>query len=304
VLSGQNTYTGETDIWSGTLKLGISSGRSLFGGNYSALGRTTDLYINGGTLDLNGHSQTVGNVYVEYRGGYIINSAGSATLTAINSYDFDNGAALTISANLAGGASLTQEGNGTTILSGHNTYTGGTTISAGTIRLGSDTSQTGGTINYGPLGKAGVTITGGTLDLYGHDLYNPVTLNGDFVNVTNLTNTSSTGAAVYGGVVLATGSLNEISAAAGSTLIVASAISGSDPGALLVIGDNSNTGTVILSQANTYAGGTALTGGVLSLGNSAALAGTSSIVFDGGTLQYSSANQTDFSSLFTATAGR
>ena len=63
----------------------------------------------------------------------------------------------------------------------------------------------------------------------------------------------------------------------------------------------SNTSTWSLSGTNTYTGGTAINGGVLSLNSAGALGTTgnisfgSTIVLTGGTLQYTSNNQTDYS---------
>ena len=54
---------------------------------------------------------------------------------------------------ISGSGTLTQAGSGTTILTGANTYTGTTTIGAGTLQIGN-----GGTA--GPLGTGNVTDSG------------------------------------------------------------------------------------------------------------------------------------------------
>ena len=55
-------------------------------------------------------------------------------------------------------------------------------------------------------------------------------------------------------------------------------------------------GTLTLSNTGSWSGGTAINGGILSLNNANALPTTGHIGFGGGTLQYSSVNQVDFSS--------
>jgi autotransporter-associated beta strand protein len=63
------------------------------------------------------------------------------------------------------------------------------------------------------------------------------------------------------------------------------------PGMLTKLG----TGTLTLSNTGSWSGGTALNGGILNLNNPNAL-GSGGLSFGGGTLQYSSSNQVDYSS--------
>ena len=80
------------------------------------------------TLDIDGHNATVGAVTVS--GGSIVNSGGAAAITGA-SYAVQSGL---ISANLSGsGVKLTKTTTALAILSGTNTYTGGTTVSGGTF---------------------------------------------------------------------------------------------------------------------------------------------------------------------------
>ena len=58
--------------------------------------------------------------------------------------------------------------------------------------------------------------------------------------------------------------------------------------------------TFTLSGANTYTGPTTLKNGTLSLGSAGALGMTSTISFTGGTLQFTTANTTDYSSQFSS----
>ncbi len=124
VLSGANTYSGGTTLNSGTLRLGHAS----------ALGASTgNLAVNGGTLNLNAFSPTVGRL--SGSGGVIANlAAGTSTLTTNSS------ANSTFAGSLQNGASgqilaLTKLGTGTLTLSGTNSYTGATTVSAGGLHV-------------------------------------------------------------------------------------------------------------------------------------------------------------------------
>jgi fibronectin-binding autotransporter adhesin len=77
-------------------------------------------------------------------------------------------------ANNTSASSLTKSGNGTLILSGANTYSGGTRLNSGTLRLG----------NNNAVGTGAFGISGGTLDMVGGGTYTLVnssyTWDGDF----------------------------------------------------------------------------------------------------------------------------
>jgi autotransporter-associated beta strand protein len=66
----------------------------------------------------------------------------------------------------------------------------------------------------------------------------------------------------------------------------------------------STNATVTLSGSNTYTGGTTLAGGTLALASAGAIGTTGTVSFTGGTLQYSSSNQTDYSARFKSTGSQ
>ncbi len=139
-LSGTNTYTGTTGVTAGTLS--VASDSNLGSGS-------VDL-ANGTTLDITGATN-------------IDNLVGITGVATVNT-----GVAATLSGVISGGG-LTKTGVSSLTLSGTNTYTGATTISAGSLVVtGSTASATtvnsGGTVaGTGTLGGGLTVNSGGTL---------------------------------------------------------------------------------------------------------------------------------------------
>jgi autotransporter-associated beta strand protein len=136
VLSQANTYSGNTVVSNGTLKVATA--------NAIPNGAGKGDVVVGGTLDLNTNSITInglsGNGTVDTVAG------GTPTLTVGN-----NNASSTFSGTLqnsSGSLALTKTGNGTLVLSGTNAYTGATAVNQGSL-------------NYtGSLGIAPATAAG------------------------------------------------------------------------------------------------------------------------------------------------
>ena len=91
-------------------------------------------------------------------------------------------------ANNSGGG-LTKIGTGTLTLSAANTYTGATTIAAGTLKLGTAAAL---------LPNSPITLAGGTLDLNGYTITNAISGSGTVSNGTFLTTLSPNGPGVLG----------------------------------------------------------------------------------------------------------
>ena len=140
-------------------------------------------------------------------------------------------------------------GAGKTILSGTNTYSGGTQLNSGTLSLGSTTA----------LGSGTLTIDGGTLDCSVASLVNgnnnAQAWNGNFAfagtNALNL----GTGNVTLGANV----QINTSASGTTTPLTIAGNISGSY--GLAKVG----TGVLVLSGSNTYTGTTTLSQGYLQL---------------------------------------
>ena len=146
--SGANTYTGATTINAGTLRAGAAAGGQAFG-NLSAV-----TLANAGStnLDLNNFNQTIGSLAGGgVAGGNVL--LGSATLTTGG-----NNASTAFAGMISGTGSLVKNGTGTQILSGTNSYTGTTTINAGTLQLGDGRTS-------GMLGSTGGVAVAGDATL-------------------------------------------------------------------------------------------------------------------------------------------
>jgi autotransporter-associated beta strand protein len=119
-LSGDNTYSGTTTVLGGTLKL--SSTNALQNSTLTTAGIVFDQAVGSNAFTLGGLS-----------GSDAITLENDAAAAVAVSVGNNNNALATYSGVLSGAGSLTKIGTGIQVLSGTNTYTGTTTISAGTL---------------------------------------------------------------------------------------------------------------------------------------------------------------------------
>jgi fibronectin-binding autotransporter adhesin len=181
-----------------------------------------------------------------------------------------NGNDISLSGVISGAGQLFKQGAGVLTLSGAsaNTYTGLTTVSAGTLRLGK-ASALGTT-------AGGTSVTSGAvLDLNGQTIgAEAVTINGTGISSGGaLINSSGTAASLSGAVTL--GSNASIGGTGSTTL--SGVVSGAF--ALTKVG----SGTLVLSNSGNSHSSTTLNAGTLSLGNATAL-GSGTLTHAGGTL--------------------
>jgi autotransporter-associated beta strand protein len=150
-LSGANTYSGTTTLSTGTLNAGHNSA---FG--------TGSLVLSGGTLGAIGGSRTLANNVSlagnpTFAAGDAITFNGSATLTGNRTLNVLNTTTFNGVIGQSGGTrSLTKSGFDNLVLTRANTFSGGTTLMAGT--LSGHHNQAFGT---GLLNLAGGTLEGG-----------------------------------------------------------------------------------------------------------------------------------------------
>ncbi len=351
ILTGADSATGPTTVAAGVLQIGNGSTTGSIVSNIANSGsvvfnRSNDLAYAGvisgggsltklgaGTLTLTGDSTYTGATTIS-AGTLQVGNGGTTGWLASNAVtnngalNFNRSDNKTYSGSISGTGSVVKSGTGTLILDGTNSYSGGTTISGGTLQVASDAklgATTGNvTLDGGTLSLAGTITSGrafsitnknGTIDT-GTDAD---TLSGVVSGAGKLTKTGSgtlvlTGANTYsGGTTISAGTLQLGSgAAAGSitgnvvnnaTLAFNRSDSSTFSGVVSGSGvlKQSGTGTTILTGANTYTGNTVIERGVLQVGNGAATGAISGSVTNSGTLAFNRSDSYTYSGTITGT---
>ena len=324
IVSGNNTYSGATNVSAGVLNiqgntaLGTTAGGTTVA-NTAALQLQNNITVTGEALSLTGtgvgatgalRNISGNNTWtgaVTLAGNTTVGSdAGlltfTGTITNTNRTLTVTGAGDTAISGVIGNGSggVTKTGAGTLTLSGANTYTGGTTISAGVLNIQNNTAL--GTSAGGVSVTAGaalqlqnnLTVTGEALTLNGAG----VASDGALRNISG--NNTWTGAVTLGsapgatiqsdaGLLTLSGGITgntrtlTVGGAGNTTL---SGIIGTTTGGLV----KNDAGTLSLSGNNTFTGATTLNGGTVSinadnrLGTAPGSATASKLVFNGGTL--------------------
>ena len=249
ILSAPNTFNGNISVANNTttnvvLQLGINN----------ALPATAGLTLNGGSsgygpmLDLNGYSTTISNLTFSSGAvpGIVTNTAPGTTSTLALGYNNANETLTTgvIADNpaTAGTISLTKVGNGTLTLGFAYPYSGDTTVSAGTLKMGASSVLPNG------AGKGNLTVNG-TLDMAGRgETVNGFSGTGTVDNSGGLVGTDYTlnvgnndASSTFGGVIQNT-------LGAGNTAL-----------------GKRGLGTLTLTGNSTYTGATTILGGTLAV---------------------------------------
>ena len=258
-LTAANTYTGGTTLGGGTLSLG----------NANAIGTTGTIAFAGGTLQYTSANST------DYSSRF--------STAANQAYSIDtNGQSVTLATALtSSGGTLTKLGSGALTLTAAESYTGGTTISAGTLQLGNGTISHDGSVTGNIADSAAVLY-----DLYGTQTYAGVisgagslTMSGSGTLILIAANTYGGGTTVSGGKLqLGDGTSTHDGALVGNIGNSGSVVFdlyGSENYSGVISGTGTLTklggGTLALGGVNTYGGGTTLSGGTLQLAVSNAL---------------------------------
>ncbi len=233
--TGNNTLAGSIgNAGSGVTTLAKNdSGTWVLTGNHSYTGSTN---INGGTLFVGGGGTT--------------GSIASALVNNFGTLGFNRSDLLSYGGQIVGTGALRQAGTGTTVLTGTNTYTGGTTIEAGTLQLG----------NGGTTGSiVGDVVDNGVL------VFN----RSDLVTFAGLISGSGAVRQVGSGTTVLSG----INSYAGGTSIV---------GGTLQVSADANLGDA--AGGLIFSGGTLRTTASFASARSSSLTGAGTILTDGGTI--------------------
>ncbi|EBS5000254.1 fibronectin-binding autotransporter adhesin ShdA [Salmonella enterica subsp. enterica serovar Havana] len=290
ILSNTGNDYGDTEIDGGIL---VAKDAASLGTGDVTIAESATLALSQGTLDNNvtGEGQIVKSGSDElivtgdnnYSGGTTISGG---TLTAdhadsLGSGDIDNSGVLKVGEGelentLSGSGSLVKTGTGELTLSGDNSYSGGTTITGGTLTadhadsLGSGDIDNSGVLQVGEgelentLSGAGSLVkTGmGELTLSGDNSYSGGTTIDDGVLIADNADSLGTGAVANNGVLqVGEGELENTLSGAGSLV-------------------KTGTGELTLSGDNNYSGGTTISGGTLTADHADSL-GTGTIANSG-----------------------
>ena len=315
-LANTNTYTGTTTVGTaggasgGTLRLGAAGAIST---------NTTTIFA--GQLDLDGHNQTIGaltlgggasgTTALVSTGGGTLTLGGNVTYTATNNpngavisgqlglgasnrtFTINNSTAadpdLTVDAVISGSGGLIKAGTGTLALTAANTYSGGTTLSAGVLTVSDDQALGTGTLtlNTGTLQSTAANTVANTATLGGNVTLQDIDLSGTFTQSGGNRILTLNNANLSGTLNLSNNNTGRTltTAIASGTTTFSGVIQNGGTGA----GGLTKTlgGTLVLSNANTYTGATTVSGGTLIVQHDSALGSTagSTTVASGATLQ-------------------
>jgi len=256
-----NTYTGLTTVSAGSLVLNRDvealAGDVLVNGTGTLAINKVDQIKNtanvevatGGTLAISGNAETVNGV--KLTGGAITGSGANSILTSTTAFDFQSGSSGAV---LSGTAGLTKTTGGTVSLGRASTYSGGTTLTDGTLQIASATGTGSvGSFTSSAIGTGTLNLNGGTLSsgsVTSRTLLNAVTVGGNVI----LGDAANNGKLTFSADVNLDGSAR--------TLTTASAIN--FDGVVSNGGINkAGAGTLTLGGTSTYTGATTVSGGTL-----------------------------------------
>jgi fibronectin-binding autotransporter adhesin len=301
VLQGANTYTGPTTINAGVVQFasdGATAGAASPLGAVPSAATPGNIVLNGGTL-----TNTAGLTLAANR-GIAVGFAGG-TLADTNSGNFAISGVIADAPGQSGAITVQGPGTGLVVFSAANTYSGGTTLTAGSFSVVSASSGgTAGNPTNGSFGTGVLNLAGGALRSTtggNRTINNNAFLSGSTrINSAGGSDTSLT----FAGTVTIAGGTQTISVDAMTPATSGPVISGA-------IGDNGDgfgltkagAGILTLSGVNTYTGLTSVTAGTLRMGASGVMSG-GALTVNGATAIFDlGANHTETDSTVTLDGG-
>ncbi|WP_312857865.1 autotransporter-associated beta strand repeat-containing protein [Mesorhizobium zhangyense] len=227
------------------------------------------------------------------------------------------GTEATIASELTGGGTLVKDDHGTLILTGNNSYTGGTVIKSGKLSVSSDANlgATSGGLAFagGTLGNTAAMTTARDIDLRAAggmlDTQADLTASGTISGQGKLTKSGTatltlTGVNTYtGGTTVASGTLTGTASSFGTgailneaELVIDQNVDASFANAIDGTGVFTKTGsaTLMLTGASTHSGGTRIKAGTLQLGNGGTTGSMAGNVDNSGVLAFNRSNLMTF----------
>lgn len=215
------------------------------------------------------------------------------TLNADQSFDVISNGSLVVTGTIAGSGALTKTGGGTlTLQTGANSYSGGTTIAAGTLTFNQTTSLGSGAVTIGTSGGGSAALL--TSNSTASPANNIIITSGATGTLTlGSLSTAGSGGSTYSGTVTLNGPLNLTSSyGSGGALKLSGSITGGGALTKVGVGEADLTGTT----ANTNTGLITVSQGTLGLGKTASVnAFGGDLTISGGTVVYSSTTDNQIS---------
>jgi autotransporter-associated beta strand protein len=182
-----------------------------------------------------------------------------ADVTSSSAADLIVSARLLNSSNTGAATALTKSGAGTMVLSANNTYSGGTTLSSGTLVIG----------HANALGNGTLTQSSG-------DSLFSIDTTGTISNAMSIYNIQALQTVTLGGGITVHNATFDV--ASGETLTISNTVNGT--GGVTKNG----VGNLTLSGSNTYSGATVVNAGTLNAAHAGALGSNNTVTVNGGTL--------------------
>ncbi|HEY4760154.1 MAG TPA: autotransporter-associated beta strand repeat-containing protein, partial [Thermoguttaceae bacterium] len=325
---GSNTYTGGTSIGAGTLQIGNGGNTGSITGNIKndaelVINRSDTVTLNNiisgrgelvklgsNTLILTGNSTYTGLTTID--AGKLQLGSGGAGGTIVSDVlnngelIFNRSALASYNSVISGTGSVTKLANNILTINGNNTYTGGTTISSGILRINSTGSIVGDVINNASLqfirtnfdtfsgaisGSGNLSISGtGTLVLTAENTYS----GGTTIGIGTLQiGDSGTNGSIVGNVTN------------NSTLVFNRADDITFAGTISGFGsvEKSGNGILTFTGANTFTKGTIINAGTLQIGEGGTTGSITGKVTNNGTLAFNHSDDITFGGIISGSGG-